>query len=453
MNEKKFKAKTPICDFVSRYCEKGVSRFHMPGHKGVGVTGCERLDITEICGADVLYSPDGIIEQSEKEATELFGTAHTFYSAEGSSLVIKAMLALATSGCKGRKKILAARNAHKAFVYGCALLDIEIIWLYPQKEFSLCSCPITVQDVKNALEKEKDGICAVYLTSPDYLGNIADIKGMAKVCDDFEIPLLVDNAHGAYLKFLKEDIHPITLGAFMCCDSAHKTLPVLTGGAYLHISKKAPEKYVQNARNMLSVFASTSPSYLILQSLDACNAYLADNFSEKLEKCVDRVSLAKKRISEKGFVLSGDEGLKIVIDAKKSGYSSFELEKVLRENLVECEFSDGDFLVLMATSENTEEDFLRIEKAFENLESRKPLTEEKLFPTRCEKAMSVKEAIFAPIERISAKNAVGRVCGCPAVSCPPAIPIVTSGEIIDENAVRLFEKYGIFEIDVVKHEE
>ena len=447
MKEKK--VKTPIDDFVREYCEKGVSRFHMPGHKGQSFLGCESLDITEISGADVLYSPDGIIEQSENIASELFGTAHTFYSAEGSSLCIKAMLALAISGVKGKKKILAARNAHKAFVYGCALLDIEIIWMYPSEKTSLCSVRVCADEVRAAIEENPD-VCAVYLTSPDYLGNIADISEISRVCDEFSIPLLVDNAHGAYLKFMHNDAHPITLGAYACCDSAHKTLPVLTGGAYLHISKKADDEYVKNARNMLSVFASTSPSYLILQSLDICNRYLSQDFSDKLKICIERTDRIKKSLRKKGFVLSGDEKLKIVIDAKKSGYSSFELEDILRENLVECEFSDGDFLVLMASCENSEQDFLRIEKAFEAISAKEPICEESLFPTPCKRATDVRGAIFAAREKIKVDDSVGKICGCPAVSCPPAIPIVTSGEIIDENAVRLFKKYGIYEIDVVK---
>ena len=191
-------------------------------------------------------------------------------------------------------------------------------------------------------------------------------------------------------------------------------------------------------------------SYLILQSLDRCNKYLSEDFPERLKKCIKRVDGIKKSLAKKGFVLSGDEGLKIVIDAKKSGYSSFELEDILRENLVECEFSDGDFLVLMVSCENSEQDFLRIEKAFENLCAEEPINKEALFPSRCVAAMTTKKAIFAPHEKICVDDSVGRICGCPAVSCPPAIPIVAIGEIIDENSVKLFKKYGIFEIDVVK---
>ena len=145
--------KTPIFDFVKQYAASEISRFHMPGHKGISsALGCEPLDITEVNGADVLYSPCGIIAESEKNATSLFETAHTFYSAEGSSLAIKAMLALATeiTGSRERPLILAARNAHKAFLYACALLDLDVEWLYPGEESHLCSCILSAEDVENA---------------------------------------------------------------------------------------------------------------------------------------------------------------------------------------------------------------------------------------------------------------------------------------------------------------
>ena len=178
--------KTPIVDFVSRYADKDVSRFHMPGHKGASLLGCERLDITEIDGADVLYGADGIIAESEENATALFGTAHTFYSTEGSTLAIKAMLATVSMQAQtrhgARPLILAARNVHRAFIHGCALLDLRVKWLYPKRAEHLCLCSLTASDVELALTEGAERPAALYLTSPDYLGQTADIKGIAEVC-------------------------------------------------------------------------------------------------------------------------------------------------------------------------------------------------------------------------------------------------------------------------------
>ncbi len=269
---------TPIVDFVRRYAQSGTARLHMPGHKGQSLLGCEPWDITEIRGADELYEAEGIIAQSEANATRLFGTAHTYYSTEGSSQCIRAMLCLALQGAPRTGKrpvLLAARNAHKALLYAAALLDFDIRWLWPAPEDTgaLCSCPVTVQALSAALEelvRQGRAPFGVYLTSPDYLGEMQDIAALSAVCDAHGVPLLVDNAHGAYLRFLPGGSrHPIDLGAAACCDSGHKTLPVLTGGAYLHLGPKAPVQEESTVRNALALFGSTSPSYLILQSLDA----------------------------------------------------------------------------------------------------------------------------------------------------------------------------------------
>lgn len=439
---------TPIVDFVKHYAESGVSRLHMPGHKGCGALGFEQYDITEIDGADVLYSPEGVILKSENNASKLFKTAHTYYSTEGSSLCIKAMLAIATNGKS--KTVLAARNVHKAFLYGAALLDLNVEWLYPQESKHICSCVVSAEALKNKLSGMPELPSAVYVTSPDYLGNVQDIKGLASVCHEFDVPLLVDNAHGAYLGFLKKSQHPIHLGADMCCDSAHKTLPVLTGGAYLHIGKKAPKEFCENARRFLSVFASTSPSYLIMQSLDMCNVELSDGFRDKLSKTVECVTELKTELLAHGFSLLGDEPLKITVDCASVGLDGEQVAEILRQNAVECELCDRDVVVLMFSPSTDGDAFLRVKTALlsqmiaENIDREFPKT---AVPT---KAMSIREALFAEQETVKFQNAIGRVCAAPKVSCPPAVPPIMSGEVITEEVIKVLKYYGIQKIDVVK---
>lgn len=442
--------KTPIYDFVKKYTERKPSRFHMPGHKGRVFLGCEPYDITEIDGADVLYSAEGIIAESENNATRLFGSAHTFYSAEGSTLTIKAMLALAVN-CSPRGKrpvIMAARNAHKAFIHACALLDIDVIWLYPNCDEHICSVKITAEAVENAL-REGDIPAAVYLTSPDYLGNIADVEGIAKVCKTRGVPLLVDNAHGAYLNFLKRSMHPLTYGADMCCDSAHKTFPVLTGGAYLHISQNASSEYLSSARNMLSVFSSTSPSYLILESLDLCNKYLSDGYSNLLVNTVEKLDLVKSKLSSFGFSVMDTEPLKLVVNTSEYGYTGYEAAVRLRKNNIEVEFYDDEYIVLMATPENSDEDFERLTGAFLSFPKNKPICKNHVTLLRGERVMSIRDAVFSKREMVSVDDAVGRISASPTVSCPPAVPIVVSGEVITKESVAIFKKYNINKISVV----
>lgn len=444
--------RTPISDFVSEYRDSGASRFHMPGHKGKAFLGAEPWDITEIDGADVLYSADGIINESEDLASSLFHTAHTFYSAEGSTLAIKAMLTLATQNAGDpHPLILAARNAHKAFLYGAALLDLEIEWMYPEPFTHLCRCEITAELLRSHLQKASRKPCAVYITSPDYLGQIADIRSLAEVCTEFSVPLLVDNAHGAYLNFLSPSQHPIALGAWACCDSAHKTLPVLTGGAYLHISKCAPASFTEGARNALSLFASTSPSYLILQSLDLCNRYLSEDFSKKLQIFIKKIEKIKSEMSQKGFSPEESEPLKIVLHTAKYGYTGEEFCEHLKRFHIVPEFYDKEYLVLMITPENTDLDFERLELAFSSVAPKPPLPQIAYLPQKAITRLSAKKALLSPQETVPTEKALGRICAAPSVSCPPAVPIVISGEEITQTAVDLFRLYGIEKVAVVKN--
>ena len=262
---------TPIYDFVKAYASAAPTRFHMPGHKGRGPLGCEELDLTEIPGADSLYEASGIIAESEANASRLFGCP-TFYSTEGSSQCIKAMIFLAMQAASpASRRVLAARNVHRAFLSAAALLDLDVVWL-PTGAGSYLSADVTPEALAAALTETGAG--AVYLTCPDYLGNLPELGPLAEVCHAHGALLLVDNAHGAYLRFLPRSRHPMDLGADLCCDSAHKTFPVLTGGAWLHLSPDAKPELRASVRDALALFGSTSPSYLILQSLDLCNPWL-----------------------------------------------------------------------------------------------------------------------------------------------------------------------------------
>ncbi len=444
------KMKTPICDFVREYASSGATRLHMPGHKGVGPLGCEGLDITEIDGADVLYRSHGIIRESEENAAALFGSARTVYSTEGSSLSIRAMLYLAclyARECGRRPHILAGRNAHAVFMYAAAMLDFDVTWLYPEKNiFSFAS----VEHVEKTLAAMDEPPTALYITSPDYLGNIADIADLAKTCKKYGVLLLVDNAHGAYTRFCFETCHPINLGADMCADSAHKTLPVLTGGAYLHVSKDAPTLFSEQAERAMSLFASTSPSYLILQSLDAANAYLADGYAKKLSDFTARLDELKSALARQGFSLGGDEPLKLTLAPKSYGYTGDELAEILKKSGIVCEFYDADYVVMMFTPEMGDSVLEKVRAALADIPRRAPINECAPTFTRAKRAMSIREAMLAPSEVVDVRDARGRVLADAGVSCPPAIPIVICGEAIEDEQIRLFEYYGIRTVRVVK---
>ncbi len=440
---------TPIVDFISRYNEQGKARFHMPGHKGTGALGFENWDITEIHGADALYEADGIIAESEHNASALFGSQRTLYSTEGSSQCIRAMMQLLISNRAeaAAKTILAARNAHKAFIYAAALLDFDIQWLWPEENSSVCSCPITADKLEKTLAKMPAVPAAVYITSPDYLGNLADISALADVCHRYGTYLAVDNAHGAYLHFLPEAKHPLDLGADICCDSAHKTLPVLTGGAYLHIGKSMPVCFAEKAKNAMALFGSTSPSYLTLASLDACNGYLSGSYREKLSSFVGCVEAAKCTLHSMGWRVEDSDPLRITLRAFKNS-SGQQISAALREKGIEAEFADRDYLVLMLTPQNKAEELkmlISVLSGFEVAES----PDINLQLPKLERAMSLREAVMAQSELVDIDAACGRVCASPLVSCPPAVPIVVSGERINQHAIELLRYYGSEKIEVV----
>lgn len=540
---------TPICDFVKEYADNGFSRFHMPGHKGRKFIGCEKYDITEIDGADVLSHADGIIKKSQENAAKLFGSGASFYSTEGSSQCIKTMLAVvfadyrrkllhektdkpanlceaqktdrqeklcenqdtdARSICENeiiekpeaipeRAYVLAARNVHKSMIDALALLDLDVEFIYPQDADSICVSMVTPADIMEYLEKvsdnteikteeikkildnaqrddiklsdtEQKNICgkenkrntlpmAVYITSPDYLGNTADIEGISKVCEKYDIPLIVDNAHGAYHAFLDEEkygkIHPIKCGAAICCDSAHKTLPVLTGGAYIHVSRKYKERFAPYVASYMTMFGSTSPSYLIMQSLDMCNRYIDEKIRHELSECIGRIEKTKKVLVENNVKIVETEPLKIVIDTAAAGMEGDKLAEEFRKHKIECEYADKYFVVLMITPQNDEKDFERLEKwAVETKYKRvakKKIEPKKLILHRAERVMSIRKAAFSPYRKIKVSDASGSICASQTIACPPAIPIAVCGERIDQNMISIFEEYGIDYVNVVSY--
>ena len=459
---------TPIADFVRGYAAADVSRLHMPGHKGRGPLGCEALDLTEIAGADELYEAGGIIAQSEANTARLFGTAATCYGAEGSSQCIRAMLFLALQAApagQGRPLLLAARNAHKALLYAAALLDFDIEWLWPAPDGqgSLCACPVSPAQLAAALGRLAAAgrrPFAAYLTSPDYLGGVQDVAALAPVCHACGVPLLVDNAHGAYLRFLPGGSrHPIGLGADLCCDSAHKTLPVLTGGAYLHLGHGLLAPDAAAMRGAMCLFGSTSPSYLILQSLDLCAAALAGEWPARLAACIGAVDGLKRDLEAlcPGLVCPS-EPLKVVLDGGALGATGQALADVLRAHKAECEYADGRYVVLMFAPGNLPRDYARVREAMADAAAR-PQAGQALpglpagiwarLAAEAAPRCTIRQAVFGRQQRVPAGQALGRVCALPTVACPPAVPIAVSGEAIGPAAAELFRYYGVEEAAVL----
>lgn len=440
--------KTPIVSFLKSYQEKSPVRMHMPGHKGAGILGFEGMDLTEIYGADELFAAEGIIKESEQNASSLFGCP-TYYSTQGSTLCIQTMCTILCQDAKskGKKpKILAGRNAHRSFIHAAALLDFDIEWLYGNSDY--LSCKIHAEDLEKAIIESLP--TAVYLTNPDYLGNLLDIKSLASVCKKHNVLLAIDNAHGAYLRFFEPSLHPIDLGADLCCDSAHKTLPVLTGGAYLHLSDSLNQVWKNDVKHFMEYFSSTSPSYLIMASLDAANEVLDTTFRNSLFECIQRVDGLKNTLVQHGYTILSGEPMKITISTKEFGYTGNEIANLLMECDIYPEFYDSDYIVLMPSPYNTKDDLKRLETCLCGIE-RKPILINK--PPKLEqskKAMNVRQVLFSSSITLDVSKSLGQVCSSVTVSCPPAILPVIPGEVISESSIEVMKYYGIETVRVVK---
>lgn len=440
--------KTPIVSFLKSYQEKSPVRMHMPGHKGAGILGYEGMDLTEIYGADELFAAEGIIKESEQNASSLFGCP-TYYSTQGSTLCIQTMCTILCQDAKskGKKpKILAGRNAHRSFIHAAALLDFDIEWLYGNSDY--LSCKINAKDLEKKIVENNP--TAVYLTNPDYLGNLLDIKALASICKKYNVLLAIDNAHGAYLRFLKDSLHPIDLGADLCCDSAHKTLPVLTGGAYLHLSDSLNQVWKNDVKHFMEYFSSTSPSYLIMASLDAANDVLDTTFKKSLSECIQRVDGLKNALIQHGYTILSGEPMKITISTKEFGYTGNEIANLLMECDIYPEFYDSDYIVLMPSPYNTKDDFERLQKCLCGIERKSILVNKPPKLEQAKKAMNVRQALFAPSMTLDVSKSLGQVCSSVTVSCPPAILPVIPGEVISESSIEVMKYYGIETVRVVK---
>ncbi len=439
---------TPIYDFLRNYSEKNALRCHMPGHHGrytaEELLELYRLDITEISGADSLFEAEGIILESEENTAALYNSGATLFSAGGSTACIQAMLGAMRLE---NRRIIAIRNVHRAFLNSCVLLGLDVTWIMPDYTDGILSGVIDMTAVETALAENPDS--CLYVTSPDYTGRIADISALAELCHRYGAKLLVDNAHGAHLHFLPNSMHPIFLGADMCCDSAHKMLPALTGGAFLHVRDK---RYKPILKQTMGMFASTSPSYLIMMSLDLCNKYIAKQIYEDIEDNLRYIRDFREHFSGR-LIFAESEPFHITIKAAESGFDGVEFAENMRIFGAECEYTHKDTVILLMAPMNTMSDYKRlgeiVEKALEMTKKRdiKPLNVPPVLPV---KAMSIREAALSESEEIPIENAVGRICASVKVPCPPAVPITASGEIIDENCVKIFKSYGISSVIVVK---
>lgn len=430
-----------LSEFIREYDSSGFLRLHTPGHQA----RCEfinrispHLDITEIDGADSLYHSDGIIKELEDEISELY-KSRSVISASGSTLCIQTMVSLFKN-----RTFVAMRSSHVSFYNACTLLDIQPEWINVRCESLYKNIP-TPCDVEKILASIKKP-AAVYITSPNYYGVRADIKGISEVCKQYNAVLLVDNAHGSHLKFTVLDEHPISLGADMCCDSFHKTLPTLTGAAVLHSKVGLFDK--REIKYNMSMFGSTSPSYLIMDSIGLC----VDWLKKKGRDCFKQLEKQRKSLIENlplNFLQT--DCCKITIDCcnVKNGVSG--LRTLLNQHKIEPEYIDNRYVTLIVSPFLSDMDWDRLRRCLEKIEIENNICsfENRKLPVPIVK-LSLNKVFRSKFEQIDVKNSIGRICGKSQWTCPPGVPIVAAGELITEDISDLLMKNNVKFICVIK---
>ena len=424
----------PLYEALVRHRNLGRASFHTPGHKNNPAAlppDLYSLDFTELPDTDSLFEACGPIRRAEELAADLFGTARTCLSAGGCTLCIQAMLRLAAP--QGGE-ILCSRVLHRGAVNAMALLGLEPVWSMPR-------------DVVRTLEAHPE-VRAVYVTSPDYYGRLLDLAPIAAACRKKKVPLLVDCAHGAHLKFAAPGLHPLELGAAMTADSAHKTLGVLTGGAWLNIGDA---RFAEGAKQAMALFGSTSPSYPVMASLDCAREWLAEH-PGAFVPVRERAAAIRKLARSRGIAVPEGpcDPTRVTLETASVGVAGTRAAELFRAQGVEPEYADARFLVLIATPFNTPEDFGRAERAVAALPVGRPLPRGPELPPLPPAGAGLREAVLAPAEAVPLERAVGRLAAEAACPCPPGVPIVMPGEYITAEAAEFLRGYGFFTLNVLK---
>ena len=430
----------------------------MPGHKRnfsiVGETPLKEIDVTEVEGTDDLHDPEGIILKSMEKTAELYGSYFCRYVVNGSTCgILSSIYAFTERG----DRVLVARNCHKS-VYNainiCGLLPVYVTPEYDD-EFSI-NGSISPALVEKALNEYPD-IKLCVLTSPTYEGVVSNISAISKILHEKNIPLAVDEAHGAHLGF--SEYFPkgaIKSGADCVIHSTHKTLPCLTQTAAVHICKSLWEgeelqEACQKLTEALGIFETSSPSYVLMSSIDQCMNYLSENsvkafesyknmledFSEKAKDLKYIKILCKgndRKENHKSFY-DFDSG-KLVISLKNTNLNGAEFEKILREKYkIQTEMTSLNYCVAITSFCDSEKGFEMLFNALSHIDQEYGaenifINENTMGGKIIEPPVSIYEAQKCQKEYVSLEEAIGKICGEYVFAYPPGIPIFAPGELI-----------------------
>ena len=451
-----------LLEKLEKYYNEDYLPMHMPGHKrNIELLGEKlpyKIDITEIDGFDDLHHASGIIKNIEDKARKIYGSKRSFILVNGSTCGI---LAGIRSVVNFGDKVLVARNCHKSVYNAIEINVLNPIYMLPQIGKDGIDRNIDSKQVEEKLKENKD-IKLVILTSPTYEGVISDIEAIVDIAHKYDVPVLVDEAHGAHLRFMKglKDKEALNSGADIVIQSLHKTLPALTGTALLHIQGDLVKE--QNVARELSIFETSSPSYILMSSIEECLDIIENRGKELFEEYQNNLKYFYNEVKNlKNLKILGNEienkdyydfG-KIVIKTNKTNITGKELSDILRkEYKIELEMSSINYALAMTSICDNKENFERLIDALKKIEG--SLEEKKEISNNYDiilpkKEISILEAIKNNNSEFKDYNELkGRISKEYIWVYPPGIPLITPGEVINDDIIRKIEEFGKSGIEV-----
>ena len=451
---------------LEKYFNENYLPMHMPGHKrNIKLLGEKlpyKIDITEIDGFDDLHHPEGIIKEIEEKAKKIYKSKKSFILVNGSTCGI---LAGIRSVVNYGDKVLVARNSHKSVYNAIEVNGLKPIYVLPKIDKYGINKNVEANDIEKILEKNKD-IKLVIITSPTYEGVLSDIKAIVNIAHKYKVPVLVDEAHGAHLKFMENsNFEALNCGADIVIQSLHKTLPALTGTAILHIKGDLVKE--EDVRRELSIFETSSPSYILISSIDECLDLIERNgkklfldYQENLKYFYNEAKTLKKlkvlgnellNNNNKENIEEIEKSLydfgKIVVITKNTNITGKELSDILRKDYkIEVEMASTYYIIAMTSICDNKESFERLLNASKEIDLKlKKVVEDNSASYEIQlpkKEMTINEALNSKKFMLeNYKNLEGKISKEYIFAYPPGIPIITPGEVFDKNIINIIEKY------------
>ena len=446
---------------LEKYYNENYLPMHMPGHKrNIELLGEKlpyKIDITEITGFDDLHHAEGIIKNIEEKAKKIYGSKRSFILVNGSTCGILSGIRSVT---KFGDKVLVSRNSHKSVYNAIEINGLEPVYVLPEIGEDKIDRNISARKIEEKIKENKD-IKLIIITSPTYEGVISNIKEIVEIAHKYNIPVLVDEAHGAHLKFMNIENEALNSGADIVIQSLHKTLPALTGTAILHMQGELVKE--ENIKRELSIFETSSPSYVLMSSIDNCldllekkGKELFKQYEENLKifyketKNLEKLKILGNEIKKKNYYDFG----KIVIKTDNTNITGKELFDILRRKYkIEIEMTSINYVIAMTSICDTKENFTKLLNALKEIDRDLEKNEQKEQVEINIKLPKINTKILDAVnnensEYINYKNAKNMVSKEYIWVYPPGIPLITPGEIIDEKIIKKVEEFNKNKIEV-----